>query len=82
MASSRSAEAFELVADARHLGHHGRGVSRPLPLSMPICLLSAVALRLQAFGACLDGLALGFERREARLVEEGLRVAGGSAGAR
>ena len=67
---------LELVADAGHLGHHGRGVFA-LGLELADLLAEAVAPGLQLLGAGLDGLALGFEGREALDVEEGLGVLAG-----
>ena len=62
IASSRSADGFELVADAADLGHRLGWRPRPCALSWPICLRQAVAARLQFLGAGLDRLALGLQR--------------------
>ena len=49
-------------------------------LALADLLAGGVALRLQLFGAGLDGFALGFQRAEGRFVQKRLRVfAGGQA---
>lgn len=63
----------EFGADATHLGHHGGRVAT-LGLELADLPGQRIAPRLQLFGGDLDLLAFGFQRREARHVQVGLRV--------
>ena len=63
---------LELVLERGNLRHYC--IDRlALALELPDLLGQLVALRLQFFGAALDGLALGFQRGEGDDVEEALR---------